>query len=874
VQSEIDEELRSHIEMRVDELRAGGLSEEAARREALRRFGDLEATRRYCRGQDRRKEDGVQRALAVEELRQDLRVGLRSLARAPMLAATVVLTVGLGIGATTAMFAAVHAVLLRALPYKDPERLVRIYTDASPNRFPFSVADYLALRDQQTSFDAVAGYASRSMAFTDGVQAERLQGREVSSTYFDLLGIAPALGRAFGDADSRPGSPPAVIVSHAFWQQRLGGRRDAIGRPIRLDGADYTLVGVLPTTTGPLERGQDFFVAAQWSIPPRKGPFFITALGRLARGADRAAAASEMRAINRRLFPLWRASYQDERASWGLMDLKAHVVRDLGNAARVALAAVALVWLIACANASSLLTARVTSRRRELAVRAALGASRGRMLRLLLAESALLALAAAALGVVVASIGIDLLRTAGAAHIPRAREIVLDGPVLGLLGALTVASALVFGLVPAAHGTGGPVNESLQASSRSSTGSARVRRFRRALVASQFAIATPLLVAAGLLLSSLVALQHVDLGFDSRNLLSGAIALPVTQYPEAKDVDTFWEELKRRVEAVPGVSAVAYSDGRPPNNVDNFNNFDLEAFAASPGHDQPVTPWIGVTPEYFRLLGLTLDKGRLLDPRDTDGGSPVVVVDRSWARRFFPNGDAVGQRLHEGGCTTCPWTTVVGVVSDVKYAGLGAPDDGSVYWPLPERQAGRPEPAISRSRFLLVRTQTDPAALIPSVRDAVRGLDPTLPLSSVATIDELATREFEMPRLLSLLVGAFASIALLLSTVGIYGVMAYYVEQHAKDIGIRLALGGSPADVLRLVVGQAMRIVASGVGVGLLTALAVSRLMSGLLFGVGPADAATFGGTALLLILVALMGCGVPAGRAVAVQPAAVLRNE
>jgi predicted permease len=875
VESELDEELRVHLEMRVEELKARGLPAEAARREALLQFGDLEATRRYCRRQDLEKEKHMRRGLWLQDAIQDVRLSLRSLLRAPVLAATVVLTVGLGVGATTAMFALVHAILLRPLPYADPDRLVRIYTDAPPNKFPFSVADYLALDEQQRSFERIAGYASRSMAFSDGRVAERLPGRTVSGAYFDLLGIRPALGRSFTEADARPGSAPTVIVSHRFWRERLGGRADAIGQAIRLDGSDYELVGVLPPTLGPLERAQEFFVAAQWGTPPRKGPFFITALGRLRPGVDPAAAASELRAINQRIFPQWRTSYQDEKASWGLMSLKQHVVRDVGRIANLALAAVGLVWLIACTNASNLLIARMTSRRRELAVRAALGASRGRVIRYLLAESGLLALGAAAFGIALAWAGIRLLRAYGVGYLPRVQELVLDGPVLSLLAALTVASTVLFGLVPAMHGTGGPVEESLRSLGRTSTGSPAVRRLRRALVGAQFAVATPLLIAGLLLLATLNQLKRVDLGFDARNILSGGILLPAAPYPQPGQVTAFFDELQRRVEALPGVAGVAFADGRPPNGVGNQNNFDLEAAPTPPGDIQPVTPWVAVTPEYFRLLGLTLLEGRLLDTRDEQAGAPpAIVVDQAWARRFFPGGRAVGQRLREGGCTTCPWVTVVGVVSGVKYSGLDAPDEGSVYQVLAVRGPGATEQMTSRSRYLMLRTRADAAGFLPAVQQVLRDMDPSLPLSEVATIEELVARDLQVPRSLSLLVGGFAIVALLLSTVAIYGVMAYYVEQHGKDIGIRLALGGRRADVLRLVLDQAMRVVAAGIAVGLLGALALTRLMSSLLFGIGSADAFTFGAAAVLLLGVALLGCGLPAARAVAVQPAAVLRNE
>src|SRR5262245_23153039 len=802
---------------------------------------------------------------------QDLRICLRNLLRVPLLTATVVFTVGLGIGATTVIFSAVNAALLRPLPYADPGQLVRIYTDTPPNKFPFSVADYLALQAQQTRFEQVAGYQSRAMAFTDGTIAERVWGRNVTWTYFSLLGIRPAIGRDFTEADGRPGSPPAVMVSDGFWRRRLGGRADAVGKPIRLNGSDYTVAGVLPRDAGPLEQNQEFFTAAQWDTPPRKGPFFITALGRLKDRSAQASAAEELRAINRRIFPLWRASYQDEKATWSMMPLKTHVTGDVTAIAGLALAAVALVWLIACTNASNLLIARVTSRRRELAVRAALGASRARVVRHLLVESALLALGAALVGMVIAWTGTELLKNAGAAYFPRTQEITFDGRVLWLLGAVTAASALLFGLIPALHGTGGPVDESLRSMGRSATASAGVRRLRRVLVGSQFAIATPLLIVAGLLIASLNGLKRVDLGFDSRNIVSGGIQLPATTYRGPQEVGAFWDELQRRVGQLPGVTNVAFADGRPPNDINNLNNFDLEDVPTRSGQSQPVTPWVAVSPEYFRLLGLSLLQGRLLDARDGLPSSvETVVVDRAWAARFFPNSSAVGRRLRGGGCTTCPWATVVGVVSEVKYAGLDKPDQGTVYTAMATIGAAAPE----RFRYVVVKTAGDSSALASAVRQLVRELDPTLPFWDVATIDDLVERSLQRPRSLSILIGVLAAVALVLSIVGIYGVMAYYVQQHAREIGIRIALGGSPSDVLQLVVGQGMTVVAGGLLVGLLTAVAVTRLMSGLLFGVAATDAFTFSGVTILLLGVALVACLLPARRAISVQPAAVLRND
>jgi putative ABC transport system permease protein len=808
----------------------------------------------------------MRRSLMLEDLAQDVRISLRGALRAPITAMVIVATVGLGIGATTTVFTAVNAALLRPLPYADPDRLVRIYTDVPPNRFPFSVVDYLALNAEQTRFELIAGYAGRAMTFTDGTVAERVRGRDVSPEYFTLLGIRPALGRALSDVDGRPASPRTAVVSHEFWQRRLGGRPDAIGKPVRFDGVDYTLVGVLPKTVGPLEQGQDAFIAARWQTPARKGPFFITMLARLRVGTDRSGAAAELRAINRRLFPSWRASYQDERATWSMMDLKAHVVGDVRTTAGLALAAVGLVWLVACANASNLLVARAASRRRELAVRAALGASRARVVRHLLTESGLLACGAASLGIAIAWTGIDLLRSFGDAYFPRTQEILFDSTAIWLLAVLTTSSALLFGLVPAVHAAAAPLDESLRAEGRTSTGSAGGRRLRRALVAAQFAIATPLLVVAALLLVSLNQLGRVDLGFDTRHIVTGTILLSSTQYSENGRIAAFWDDLQRRISSVPGVVGVAFADGRPPNDVNNFNNFDLEDAPTPPGQSQPITPWVAVSPDYFRVLGLPLLEGRLLDERDAQAADLLaIVVDRAWAKRFFPNGSAVGRRIRQGGCTTCPRTTVVGVVSEVKYAGLDKPDQGTVYQPLaPQRLF----------RNVIVRASLDPAALVTPVRQALRSIDPDLPLSGVATMDGLVARSLERPRSLSLLIGSLAIVALALSMIGIYGVMAHYVHQHAKEIGIRLALGGSRHDVLRLVVGQGMKVVTSGVGIGALAALMLTRLTATLLFGVRANDPVTLVAVAGAMLIVALLACLVPAARATGLQPADVLRND
>lgn len=864
VAAEVDEELQLHLDLRIAELREAGVSADEARATALRQFGDLEATRRYCHQQDVARENVMQRTLWFADLVQDVKIAVRSLRRAPLLTLTIVVSVGLGLGATAAIVGAVNAAMLRPLPYADPERLVRIYTAVGQDKFPFSVADYLALSTQQTHFARTASYTTRAVSYAGATEAELLEARLVSWEFFGVLGVRPAIGRDFGESDGRPGAPPVAIASHAFWQRRLGGRRDAIGGPLRLDGADYTLVGVMPPARGPLERGAEVFLVQQFRAPVRKGPFFLSVIARLTRDAQPAAAASELHAINRALFPVWQASYQDESATWGLENLRTHLLEDLAPLAGLALAAVGLVWLLACTNASNLLVGRASRRQGDLAVRTALGASRGRILRHLLAESAVLATGAGVLGAVVAWVGLRAIAANAGDYVPRVEEIAFDPVVAGIVCVLVGTSAVLFGLPPALQATRPPSRQATQAS-RTVTSGRSVRRLRLVLVAAQFAIATPLLIGATLLIASLHHLQDVELGFDPSRILTASIRLPLTQYAAADRRRVFWDELRLRLEAIPGVGAVAFADGLAPSNVSTLNNFDLERRPTAAGQPQPLAPWLAVTPEYARTLGLTLLEGRFLDESDVRAEDELaVVVDQAWARRHFPERSAVGERLRGGGCTTCPWTTVVGVVSTVKYAGLDRPEEGTVYTAL----AGR------TSRYVVMRTAGDPRLLAAPLARVLHELEPAAPLTDVATGAALVDAALEQPQTLSWLVAGFAAVAVFLSAIGIFGAMGYYVQQHLRDMCIRLALGGSRGDVARLVVVQGVAVAACGIALGLGLAVMTTRFMASLLFGVQALEPLMYALAGSGLLVVAMVSCAVPAWRAMRLQPAAVLRGE
>jgi len=794
---------------------------------------------------------------------RDVFYGVRSLVRTPALTATIVLTVGTGLGATTGMVSVVRAVLLNPLPYTAPDELFWIYTDNPPYRFRFSLVDYRALEADHPTFSSVAAYQTGSVTVTEGGVAERVTAKAVTGSYFSLLGQTALLGRVFDVSDDTRGDS-VVVLTAAYWARRFGSDPAVLGRTITVDGASYTIVGVQRRTDGPLERNVALFTAARWPTPRRKGPFFIMVLGRLRPDVSRAAALDALRATNRRLFPIWKSSYQDEKATWGMQDLKARVVGDVGSRLVMVLVSVGCVLLIACANAVNLLIARALNRSRELAIRSALGASRGRLLQQLMVESGVLTAGAAAVGVVVAVLAIKLVTTYGGAYIPRVDEVRLSGPVLGWLAVLAVGSGvlvLVGGLVPAIHGSSLRMDRALRSGGRSATDGPAARRLRRALVAAEFALATPLIVAAALVMASLDRLSHVRVGIDTERVLTAGVSLSGPGYSRDSDRKAFWDRALERVETLPGVEAVALADSRPPQDSGNRNNFDLEDHPTPPGQNQPICTWVAVSPEFFKTVGLPLERGRLLDEYSLRDN--VVVVDRAWANRFFPGEEVLGRRFRSGGCTTCPWTTVAGLVGNVKWTGLDAAEDGTVYWPFVD----------FASAFFVLRTNVDPSSLSQPVRQAVHELDPSLALSNIATGDELVSDSLAKPRYLSVLVGMFAVAALVLSVVGIYGVMAYFVQQHTRDIGIRLALGGKPSDVRRMVVLQGLRLVVVGVGIGVGAAFLTARFLTTMLFSVSPTDLRTMASVPVALLAIAALTCLAPGRRAANLDPAEILRE-
>jgi putative ABC transport system permease protein len=812
--------------------------------------------------------EAVHGASWLEGVRGDVAQSLRSWAKSPVLALTVILTVGLGLGASTAMLGIVRVVLLDPLPYGASDRMVRIYHALGENRWPLAVADYLAIEEQQTHFDGVAAYATseRTLATPDG--AERVRTRAVTAGWFDLLQLSALRGRTFHANDGLPGTAATAVVSWGFWQRRLGGGPDAVGRTLRLNDQDYTVIGVLPRAVGPLEERVDVFPILQLTPPTRRGPFMLTIVGRLKSGAEMAAAGAELESIIKRNWP-------DATSTYGVMRLDEFVVGRFRTMLLVLLGAVVMVLLVASTNAASLLTARTMQRRTELATRAALGASRGRLARLLVTESVMLACGGALFGIALARLAVGAVHAAGPALLPRAEYVALDATVLGFAGLLTGLSLLVFGIIPALQllGTGGGIAGTLRAGGRTMSGTASSHRVRRVLVASQFALAVPLLAGAALLLNTFLRLQRIDPGFDADGVVTMRIARSEARDSTPEMGVLFWNELLERVRVLPGVTGAGLNSDRPPRGAGNINNFDLLDKPVRPGEVEPMAVWLVASPGYFDALSIRLVAGRMFDARDTgELETTPALVDRTWAETMYPGEDPIGKRMYEGGCRAedCRLVEVVGVVENVRYLGL---DDaqagvtvGTLYVPYSQWV-----PSLTN---LFVRAQGDPLALVGSIRGIVRELDRTVPIAEIALGTELIDDALAAPRNLASVVLAFAAVAVLLAMIGIYGVMSYFVNEHRRDIGIRLVLGGRPAAVLGLVLGRGMQPVIAGTLVGFLIAAGVTRFLSRLLFGVSPRDPATLALVALAMLSTALAACWLPAHRAARLEPAQVLRQE
>jgi len=807
----------------------------------------------------------------MDSLLQDLRYSVRTLVERPGFTVVAVLTIALGVGGTTAMFGVVDAVLLRPLPYAEPDRLVMLWTRTPGGpQAAASWPEFVDWREQSHSFADMAVWRGQSVSLTGGAEPERVVGAFVSDRFFPLLGARPALGRTFTAEETDPATArPVAVLGHGLWQRRFGSDPGILGRSLVLNGQSHTVVGVLgPDFDGGNAPAHGWFMGCDVFLPisyfPNKkglarGETEILVLGRLRPGVDASQAGTDMAVVARRL----EQAYPDTHAGRGveIVPLHEQIVGSFKPALLVLLGAVGLVLLIACANVANLLLARASRRRRELAVRAALGAGRTRLLRQLLTESAVLALLGGALGLLVGHWGLALLLSLAPAGVLPG-SLTLDGRVMAFALVLTAATGVCFGLVPALQASRPDLDGVLKEAGRGGSGSAG-HRFRDVLVVAEVTLSLVLLVGAGLLLRSAVALQRAELGFRPDHVLTAEFRLPPARYPEPRVIAAFFRQTLERLRAVPGIESAALARAVPFSGNGGSTTFQVEGEPEPPKGREPVAQLNIVSPDYFRTMGIRQLEGRDFDEHDTADVPSVAVVNETMARQLWPGMDPIGRRLR---LRDAGWVTVVGVVGDVRHSGPSEPPQPQIY--TTHEQDARIFACV------VARTAGEPMAMAAPMRAALWAVDKDQPVWKVRAMEELVTGSRGTARAMSLLVGVFAAVALALAGVGIYGVMAYAVSQRTREIGIRMALGAASGRVLRLVVGRALVLTSVAIVLGAIGATVLARLLGTLLFGVGPADPVTFGVAAAALASVGTLAAYLPARRAARIDPVRALAEE
>jgi putative ABC transport system permease protein len=799
----------------------------------------------------------------------DLRYALRQLAKSPGFAAVAILTLALGIGANTAIFSVTNAVLLRALPYKDPGRIVAINKISSDFGLGgLTAGAFLDFREQSASFEHLAAYDENEFTLTGGGDAERIVAAEFSSALFPLLGVNPSLGRTFSADEEKIGRDQVVVVSDAFWKRRTGGDPSFVGKTITLDDKVYTVVGIMPAGFQFPGRFEIWKPLALDPEEERHGKQFrmIRLIGRLKPNVSLATAEAELNTIFARR-PSEEPGAPASSARIELRPLHEQLVKDVRLAIYVLLGAVAFVLLIACANVANLMLARAAARRKEIAIRAALGAGRGRIVAQLLRESVLLSLIGGALGLLVALWGVDLLVASIPADVAGSfygmAEIGINRTVLVFTLGISIATGIVFGLAPALSSAKLDLNDALKATAKTATTRSGLRG---AFVVSQLALALVLLIGAGLMTRSFVRLLNVKLGFNPKNVLTMRIELPRSRYQNGDQRRQFFGQLLERAQSIRGVQSAGAISQLPLSGYSMMGRFAIEGQPdPEPGKGKAIPIGL-ITPGYFRTMQIPLVDGRLFDERDAEKMPEVAIVNESMAKKFWPGQNPIGKKVgalcdeHE----IC--RTVVGVVGDIRHEGLGEEAQPEIY--IPHRQVSLP------SMSLVVRTAGDPLMIISAMRNEVRVLDKDQPVALVQTLDEHISQSVLQPRLLTTLLSVFAGLGLVLAAVGVYAMMSYSVSQRRGEIGIRIALGAMKADILRLVVGQAALLVGLSLAIGLAAALGATRLLRSLLYEVGIWDPFTFAAIVFLLGLVAIFAAWLPARRAAKINPMVALRAE
>jgi putative ABC transport system permease protein len=806
----------------------------------------------------------------METIIQDLKYGFRSLSKSLGFTSAAVLALALGVGANTAIFSVINGVLLRPLPYPQPESVVSVFqhdTKTGVERSPVSLANFLDYRERAQSFSGMAALRPYGFDSTGEGEPETFHSWLVTEDFFDVMGVAALHGRVPAREEFRAGHEAVVVLSHGLWRRRFGGDPSVVGRKLTLDGNPYTVVGVMPPEFHLMEkRGMVAPFVFGEADARRRGASFLTVVGRLKPNVSVGAARGELKGIAERLAQEHPQTNREMGAT--VVGLSEQMLGGVRPMLLVLLGAVGLVLLIACANVASLLLARGAERGRELAIRAALGAGRARLARQLLTESVIIASLGGALGVLLAWWGIDMILALSPGNLPRAEHVSLSLPVLGFATALSLATALVFGLIPSLQFSKPDLNEALREGGRTASAGAGRHRLRRGLVVAEIALALVLLVGAGLLVRSFARLLRVDPGFSPENTLALQVHV-YDQYPKAEQQAAFFEEVLGRVSALLGVRAAGGSSAPPfvgEGSIEIESDFTVEGRPAPQPGQEPSAQHTIVTSDYFRAAGVPLRRGRQFEKADDADSVPVVIVNETFARRYFPGEDAVGKRIVVKRLTEPVAREIVGVVGDVRHTGL----DGE---PTPELFMHTLQVPFGSMTFV-VRTEGPPLALLPAVKREVWSVNRGLPFYSVATMEQLVADTLKGRRFSLALLGTFAVLALALAAVGIYGLISFSTSRRAHEIGVRMALGAQAGDILKMIVGEGLLLGLAGVALGAAGAFALTRFMAGLLFGVTPADPPTYAAVAALLLLIALLASYIPARRATKVDPMAALRYE
>jgi putative ABC transport system permease protein len=804
----------------------------------------------------------------MSTLIQDLRYAVRMMLRQPLFFGVAVIALALGIGANTAIFTVVNGVLLRPLPYDDPDRLVWLW-DTQPQlpTAPASAPDFVDWRNQNTSFEAMAAFQSGSMFFDDGNSVQDTPVGLVTPDFFAIFRVKPLLGRTFTDEETQPGRHRVIVLGQSIWQKRFGSDPNVLGRTVQLSGVNHTIVGVVPS-------GFNFPNDAQFWRPVQikpneadRGPHYLRVVGRLKTGVTLAQAQAEMSTIASRLAEQFPEKIAGHSAKVEL--LRTVIVGDIGPALLVLLGAVGFVLLIACANVANLLLARAGARQREIAIRTALGASRGRVVRQLLTESVLLALAGGTAGVLIALWGVGALVSLSPDTIPRVNEIHVDFRVASFALLISVLTGVVFGLAPALQVSKPNLTDGLKESGRT-TGGLQRNRLRSSLVVLEIALSLVLLIGAGLMIKSFAKLNRINPGFNTDNLLTMGVTLLRSNYPEDENVAAFYTQVLDHLKSMPGVQSAGAITELPLSGSNTSDNFTVEGRPPIAKEDRPLVECRVVMPHYFESMGIPLLQGRDFSYNDTKQTPNVTVINEAFARRHFPGEDPLGHRLSLQGQFRDP-LLIVGIVGDVRGLALEEPATPEIYFPYLQNPLFD---SFDRSVTFVVRTKSSPTGMVEGLRAELLSMDRTLPVYALKPMTEYLSDSLSRRRFNLVLLSVFAAVALLLAAVGIYGVISYSVSQRTHEIGIRVAVGAHSTDILRLVVGQAMVLTLVGVTIGIGAALALTRLLESLLFDVSTTDPLTFVVVSAVLVAVALVACFVPALRATRVDPMLALRYE